>query len=55
MECRFVIELMGIDYGQGPKMAARLAQNIKEAQIKLCDDNTPTVYQDILIQTFVDD
>jgi len=38
--------LMGIDYGQGPKMEA-LAQKIKEEQIKICDNNTPR-YQDIL-------
>ena len=38
--------LMGIDYGQGPKMEA-LAQKIKEEQIKICDYNTPR-YQDIL-------
>jgi hypothetical protein len=45
-------ELMGIEYGQAQE-AERLSQNIKEAQIKLCDENA-TVYQDILITTFFD-
>ncbi len=43
-------ELMGIEYGQAQE-AEKLSQNIKEAQIKLCDENA-TVYQDILIQHF---
>jgi hypothetical protein len=43
-------KLIGIEFGQAQE-AERLSQNIKEAQIKPCDENTK-VYQDILIQHF---